>query len=177
MTFGNAGVITGISSLLLGFVGAEANQTVRRGIVLILGLVLLLILTRVRLLERILTRATRWALATWTSLETRDLASLLRFSHEYGVIELLARGEDWLVDRPLGRLHLPAEGIVILGIDRHDGDFHGAPTGQTTIRAGDTVIAYGRLDHLQELDDRHKGRAGDLAHQEAVREQEEFRDS
>ena len=177
MTFGNAGIITGISSLLLGFVGAEANQTVRRGIVLLVGLLILLILTRVRMLERVLTRATRWALATWTSLETRDLANLLRFSHEYGVIELHARGVDWLVGRPLARLHLPDEGIVILGIDRHDGRFHGAPTGQTIINAGDTVIAYGLLDHLQELDDRHQGRDGDIAHEDAVREQSEILDA
>jgi len=133
-----------------------------------------LVLTRVKILERVLSRFTRWALSRWTSLETRDLASLLRFSHDFGIIELLARGDDWLVGRPLARLHLPDEGVVILGIHRHDGHFHGAPTGQSVIRAGDTVIAYGRLDHLQELDDRHRGLAGDLAHEEAVRDQQEI---
>ena len=174
MTFGNAGVITGVTSLLLGFVNAEASQTVRRGGVLSVGLIVLLLLTRLRFLERVLGRFTRWALANWTTLETRDLASLLRFSHEYGIIELHARGEDWLVGRPLGRLHLPDEGIVVLGLHHHDGHFYGVPTGQTVISAGDTVIAYGRIEQLQELDDRHKGSDGDLAHQEAVREQHEI---
>ena len=94
-----------------------------------------------------------------------------------GINELHARGEDWLVGRPLARLHLPDEGVVILGLQRHNGSFHGVPTGQTVIMAEDTVIAYGRLDHLQELDDRHKGRAGDLAHLEAVREQHEIIES
>ncbi|NNF64150.1 MAG: TrkA C-terminal domain-containing protein [Acidimicrobiia bacterium] len=177
MIFGNAGVITGITSLLLGFVDAEADQTVRRGLVLALGLVVLLILTRLHFLERILGRMTRWALSTWTSLETRDLASLLRFSEEYGIIELHARAGDWLVGRPLARLHLPDEGVVILGLQQQNGRFQGAPTGQSVIGAEDTVIAYGRLDHLQELDDRHKGRAGDLAHLEAVREQHELIES
>lgn len=177
MTFGNAGIITGITSLLLGFINAEGDQTVRRGVVLIVGLFFILVLSQSRFLERILGRVTRWALATWTSLDTRDLASLLRFSEEYGIIELHARGEDWLVGRPLARLHLPDEGVVILGLQRHNGAFHGVPTGHTVIMAEDTVIAYGRLDHLQELDDRHKGRAGDLAHLEAVREQHEIIDS
>jgi len=90
------------------------------------------------------------------------------------VIELLARGDDWLVDRPLARLHLPAEGVVILGVHRHDDEFVGAPTGSTVIHARDNVIAYGRLDHLEELDTRHKGRGGDLAHEEAVKEQSEL---
>lgn len=174
MTFGNAGIITGITSLLLGFVNAEATQTVRRAVILTVGLGLLIALTRVNLLDRVMTRFTRWALARWTTLETRDLASLLRFSQDYGIIELAARRGDWLVDRPLARLQLPDEGVLILGIDRHNGVFEGAPRGHSVIAEGDTVIAYGRLNHLDELDDRHKGRDGDLAHLEAVRELEEI---
>jgi len=174
MTFGNAGIITGVTSLLLGFVNAGSGQTLRRAGLLLFGLALLLILTRVRALERVLSRSTRWALARWTTLETRDLGSLLRFGHNYGIIELQAQGDDWLVGRPLARMHLPDEGILILGIDRHEADFEGAPRGQSVIGVGDTVIAYGRLDHLQALDDRHKGIAGDLAHEEAVEEQLEI---
>ena len=127
MTFGNAGIITGITSSLLGFVNADPTQAIRRGAILLVGLVVLVLLSRLRSLERLMSRTTRWALARWTTLETRDFASLLRFSHEYGIIELQARGDDWLVGRPLARLQLPAEGVVILGIDRHDGNFHGVP--------------------------------------------------
>lgn len=174
MTFGNAGIITGITSLLLGFVDTQGTQTIRRAVILVVGLSLLIALTRVDLLERVLTRITRWALARWTTLETRDLASLLRFSHDYGIIELAARAGDWLVDIPLDRLQLPDEGVLVLGIDHHGGEFEGAPRGHSVIAEGDTVIAYGRMHHLQELDDRHKGQAGDLAHLEAVREQEEI---
>ncbi len=171
MTGGNAGIITGITSLLLGFVNAEADQTLQRAAVLLLGLVGLAVLVRLKGLERLLGRFTRWALARWTTLETRDLAHLLRFSHDFGIIELQAQGDDWLVGRPLGRLHLPDEGILILGIDRPGQPFLGAPRGQTIIAAGDTVIAYGRLDHLKALDDRHHGGDGDRAHAEAVEEQ------
>lgn len=174
MTFGNAGIITGVVSLLLGFINADGDQAATRAAALGAGLLLLLVATRMRSLEDALGRITRWALARWTTLDTRDFASLLRFGHDFSVIELHARGDDWLVDRPLGRLHLPAEGIVVLGLHRADGHFIGAPTGQTVVRAGDTVIAYGRLDHLEDLDERHKGRDGDVAHEVAVREQEEL---
>ena len=101
MTFGNAGIITGVTSMLLGFVNAEASQTLRRAAILAVGLVVLIILTRVRFLERLLTKFTRWALARWTTLETRDLANLLRFGKNFGIIELAARDDDWLVGRPL----------------------------------------------------------------------------
>lgn len=174
MTFGNAGIITGVTSLLLGFVNAETDQTIRRAAILVLGLVVVLVLTRSIVLDRILTRFTRWALARWTTLDTRDFAHLLRFDHDYGIIEMNAQGEDWLVDRPLSELGLPDEGIVVLGLQRREGVFIGAPTGHTVIHAGDTVITYGRFDHLQDLDDRHQGRQGDRAHQQAVREQHEI---
>lgn len=174
MTFGNAGIITGVTSLLLGFVNAETDQAILRALILVIGLILLVILTRSRLLERALTRLTRWALSRFTSLETRDFAAMLRFSHDYGIIELQAEDGDWLIDRPLSLLGLPEEGVVILGLHRRNGDFFGAPTGHTTIHSGDTVIAYGRLDHLEELDQRHRGFTGDRAHREAVREQHEI---
>ena len=174
MTFGNAGVITGISTLLLGFVNAETEQTIQRITLLTLGLLGLVILTRARRLDRMLSRTTKWALARWTTLDTRDFAQLLRFGHDFGIIELHARGDDWLVDRPLSELGLPAEGIVILGVHRKDGNFIGAPTGATVIHIDDDILAYGRLDHLQDLDNRHKGLGGDRAHREAVREQHEL---
>ena len=174
MTFGNAGIITGASSLLLGFVNAETDQTIRRAIILAAGLLAVLLLTRLERLERLLTRVTAWALARWTTLDTRDFAQLLRFGHDFGIIELHARGDDWLVERPLSELGLPAEGIVILGVHRKDGTFIGAPTGSTVIHTDDDVLAYGRLDHLRDLDERHKGTHGDRAHREAVREQHEL---
>ena len=170
MTFGNAGIITGVTSLLLGFINAETDQIVRRSIIMVAGLGLLVIATRLQVLERVLSRFTRWALSRWTTLETRDFAQLLRFSHDYGIIELATHRDDWLVDRPLSELALPDEGVVILGVHRHGGDFIGAPTGKTIIQADDTVIAYGRVDHLAALDERHKGRRGDLAHVEAIEE-------
>ncbi len=174
MTFGNAGIITGITSLLLGFINAETGQTIQRGTALIGGLIAVAILTRVKVLERVLSAFTRWALARWTTLDTRDFAQLLRFGHDYGIIELHARGDDWLVDQPLSELGLPDEGVVILGVHRKDGQFIGAPTGHTVIHADDDVLAYGRIDHLRELDDRHRGVVGDRAHREAVREQLEI---
>lgn len=174
MTFGNAGIITGITSLLLGFIDTETDQLVRRSIIMAAGLGALVIATRLQVLERVLTRFTRWALSRWTTLETRDFAQLLRFSHDYGIIELATHPDDWLVDRPLSELALPDEGVVILGVHRLGGHFIGAPTGRTIIQADDTVIAYGRVDRLVDLDKRHKGRGGDLAHVEAMEEQQEI---
>lgn len=171
MTLGNAGIITVVTSLVIGFIGVEREQSLERVAVLAGGLILILLLAQWRGLDRLLTRMTAYLLARYTHLDTTDYANLLRLSHDYGVIELYTRAGDWLVGRPLAALHLNQEGVAILGIQREDGEYLGAPHGTTEIHPGDTVLAYGRLHLLAELDKRHADPEGDRAHQQAVAEQ------
>ena len=172
MTFGNAGIITGVVSLLLTFIDAETEQTLERAGVLVGGLILLLVLSASKRLERFLTRLTVLALSHWTHLDTRDYGALLRLAEDYSVIELRARDGDWLVGRPLEDLGLTEEGVVVLGVHRHHGDYLGVPIGSTVIEPDDVILAYGRLPILKDLDERHVGWAGDRAHREAVIEQQ-----
>ena len=51
-------------------------------------------------------------------LEARDYARLLDLRGDYGVAELKVRDHDWVADRPLGKLRLRDEGVVVLGIQR-----------------------------------------------------------
>ena len=59
----------------------------------------------------------------------------------------------------------------MLGIRRRDGTYLGAPRADTEIQAFDTLVLYGPLKRLQELDERRSGRRGDRAHEEAKFEQ------
>lgn len=172
MTLGNAGIITVVTSLVIGFIGIEREQSLRRIAVLVAGLILVLLLASWRGLDRLLTRLTARLLTRFTHLDTTDYGNLLRLSHDYGVIELYTREDDWLVGRPLADLHLGQEGVAILGIQRDQGEYLGAPHGTTEIHPGDTVVAYGRLPLLAELDQRHADQAGERAHFEAVAEQQ-----
>ncbi len=81
---------------------------------------------------------------------------------------------DWLVGKPLSELRLSDEGILILGIRSSDGEFHGTPRGTDVIHVGETLIIYGDLEDIAELDRRRAGRSGDKEHRQAVREQEEY---
>jgi uncharacterized protein with PhoU and TrkA domain len=76
--------------------------------------------------------------------------------------------------RALGDLELRDEGIAVLGINRGDGRYVGAPIGASVIRPGDVLVVYGREKPLQELDRRAAGAGGDRAHLDAVRRQEEL---
>lgn len=165
MTFGNVSVITGVGGLLLTFINAEADQTLQRSIILVVAVLTLLLAFHTKAANKLIERATRAAIHRFTSLDVRDYAALLRVEHDFGLIEIQVQAREWLAGRPLACLHLTQEGVVILGVHRAEGHFVGTPTGETVIDAGDTVLAYGRIETLQELATRPTD-GGDKKHTE-----------
>jgi NhaP-type Na+/H+ and K+/H+ antiporter len=170
MLVGSAGVVGAVASLMLSFTGARRGQAVDRALVLVAGLVVLWVLMRSRWVDRQMSRLIRVVLGRMGDFESRDYASLLDLGGEYAVMELAVRPDDWLADRTLAELRLRDEGVVVLGIERA-GEYLGTPAGDTVIRAGDTLVVYGRERRLCELDRRDSGR-GDEAHREAAAEED-----
>ena len=103
-------------------------------------------------------------------MDTRDFAKLLHLREDYGVTELSVAERDWLAGRVLRESRLADEGVVVLGIECPGNNFIGAPTADTEIRVDDTLILYGPISRIQELDARVSGESGDQAHQEARKE-------
>ena len=171
MLVGSAGVITVMATLLLSFLGAGASAVTGRLLFLVLGLLGLFALARSRAFDRLLSRLIRGALNRWTDLEARDYAALLHIAEDYTVMEIFVEPGDWTAHRRIAELAPWDEGIRILGIVRPNGRYVGAPIGMTEIRAGDTLVAYGRAERLAELDCRRAGPEGDAAHEAAAREQ------
>lgn len=132
------------------------------------GALVLLLLARSPLVDRWLSRAIDRALERWTDLDVRDYDALLRLSEDYRVREVRVEDGDWLAGSTLRELGLRDEGIEILGIERGDARYLGAPHGDTRIRPGDMLVMYGREDAIDELERRRKGPAGDTAHRDAV---------
>ncbi len=114
------------------------------------------------------------ALKRYTDLDVKDYYSLLHISENYRVSELKVEKEDWLVDKNLEFLDLGSEGVIVLGIKRHNGNYIGAPVGSTTVREDDILILYGRIKLLRSLEKRKEGHSGDQEHREAVSEQMEI---
>lgn len=172
MLLGNAGIVTSISSLLLAFISpADTVHWALRLGVLFGGIALLWWLATSAWMDRAIARFTLRALNRWTRLDVRDYVSLLHLAGDYRVTELNVSPGDWLANQTLAQLRLRQEGITVLGIQRQDGRYIGAPTGRYYIRAYDTLLLYGRTRILAELDERNSGLGGELAHQAAVSEQ------
>lgn len=169
MFLGNVGIVSIITSLVLGFSGTEFAQTWRRLAVLVGGLVLLTAFVRTHRFSVLVGGMLQRYLSRWSEIDLRDYVQLLRIAGDYAVREATVRERGWLAGRALRELDLPSEGILVLGVRRPDGSYLGAPGPDTVINPGDVVLFYGRDDNLDELAQRPQGSAGASAHERSAR--------
>jgi len=169
---GNAGLVTAVSTLIIGFVGGSESESIWQKVgLLFAGLAALWLAARSKFLDRHLGRVITTALRRYTDLNVRDYDNLLHLAEDYAVSELHVEPEDWICDRSLEAGRLRAEGVLVLGIQRDDGSYIGAPRGDTMIQAYDVLLCYGRSSAMARLDRRRKGWIGDRQHEEAVDEE------
>ncbi|MGE3806649.1 MAG: TrkA C-terminal domain-containing protein [Gemmataceae bacterium] len=177
MLLGNAGIITVVSSLVLSFVNVDqsagwAGTYWFRILALTLGLLLLWLVAHSAWIDHHLSRLIKYVLKRWTTLEVRDYAGLLHLAGGYAVAELKVNSGDWLAEQTLEDLNLFDEGILVLGIEKPDSTYLGAPRGAVKIRSGDTVILYGPQVVIENLDQRSADRKGGADHARAMSRQE-----
>ncbi|HAW32267.1 MAG TPA: potassium transporter TrkA [Planctomycetaceae bacterium] len=173
MILGNAGIVTAISSLIISFVGADSSTGLWLRIALLAaGLSLLWMLAYSEWIDHRISRVIQNALQRWTDLEIRDYAGLLHLTGDYLVVELNVNPDGWLADKKLTELKLDSEGILVLGIEKPDTSYVGAPRGGTLLEVNDRVLLYGKASVLKNLDERRSGAAGNWEHHKAVDEQQ-----
>ncbi len=165
MLVGNLGLAAVLASVLLSALEVGDDAFLAELALLVGGVAFLFGLARSRLVDRRLSQLISWALRRFTALEARDYAHLLHLRDDYGIAELAVAEGDWMADRALG--DLGREGVVVLGVRCPGDHFIGAPGPDTRIRAGDTLIVYGRSLRIGDVDVRRAGDAGDRGHAEA----------
>jgi hypothetical protein len=179
MLIGNAGLVTIVVSLILTFASATDDSTavlIRLGLVAG-GMFLILMAARSKRVEARITPLIVKGLQRWTDLDVRDMVHLMQLTKDYAVSEVFVQEQDWLADRMLADLDLPHEGVLVLAIERAGGRFEGAPRGSSVVRAGDTLVLYGRSELLAELASRPADYRGDRAHIEATEELQAIREA
>lgn len=155
MLFGSVSVPTVIAALAVSLLTTfQAEQWWWPALLLASGLLLLAAAAKNRWLNEKLNRVLAWGLKRWTDLEVRDYVALLQLQNGYVVTEMLVEPADWLADKTLAQLALSHKGILVLGIERPDGTYIGAPRGNHRIQPGDKLILYARTERIEELDQR-----------------------
>jgi hypothetical protein len=168
----SAGLVTIIISLILSLAGTGDSRIIILRLLWLMGGVLVIwLLAKSKAVDHYLGNVIKWALSSWTDLDTRDYASLLHLSGQYRVMEIQVKEGDWLVGKDLKACYLNKEGVSVLGINRDDGSYVGVPRSSTEIYSGDTLILYGRSDQLQDLDKRRADITGEKSHEQAVNKQ------
>ena len=172
MLLGNAGIVTAVSSLIVSFVNLNRSDSlIWQVALLIAGLVALWALANSNWVDRHLNNFISRMLKSHTNLSVQDFSKLLHLAGDYQISELQVRQQDWLAQRPIAELGLRKEGIIVLGINRSDGNYLGAPDGETTIHEDDVLLLYGRARVIEQLDQRRANSAGDREHKKTVIEQ------
>jgi hypothetical protein len=157
---GNVGIITSIASIVLSFMNAPARPD--RVLAVAATAVAVVLVVRSTAFERAMNPLVRRLLRRTATFELRDYTGLLQLYDNHQVADLRVREGEWLANERLADLDLrECENVLVLGIQRPDGTYIAPPSGEETIRPGDTVIAYGRDHQLLELADRSQDDAGD----------------
>jgi hypothetical protein len=176
MLVGKGGFVTEAAALVPSFVGVTTQaEGLLRGGWLVGGRLALGLVARSAWIERHMLRVMGWSPRRWTDLEAYDFVELLELSGDYRVRRIGVAPGDWVEGRRLDELKLFDEGITVLGVHRPDGSYLGVPRGETTVRAGDRLVLYGRDERLRELDDRQSGESGAQAHRQVVAGHEQDR--
>lgn len=167
MLLGNAGIVTAVSSLMLSFVGSENRVVLQRLVALMIGLLVIWLAVQSKWVEQGLDRLIRHLLTRYTKLQLKDYYGLLHLSGGYIIAELMVEADDWLADRRLVELRLMDEGVIVLGIEKPNGVYHGSPRGDRMLHSGDNLIIYGQADTIENLDSRDRSE-GNWDHFRAV---------
>jgi hypothetical protein len=173
MLIGSAGIVTVIASVMLTFVrasSADGGNSTLTLLALVAGTIGLLLLMNLRPVDRAVSRLIRRGLRRYTDLDVRDYAAVLEIHGGFAVAELRVDERDWIAEHTLAELRLSDEGVIVLGVQRADGRYVGAPDGATRIQPEDVLVIYGHGDRIAELDARERGGAGEVSHLLAARE-------
>lgn len=165
MVLGNVGVVTGMSSLIVSFIGKQddVDLLLKLG-VLLGGSILLWFLAGSRVVEKGLGKLMGLISKDGDRLRAYDYNSLLHLSGEYTIAEIGIEENHWLAGKKLANSKLRDEGINVLGINRTDGTYLGTPGGDTEIHQNDSLIVYGRSSTINKLEQRERGLRGSREH-------------
>lgn len=164
MLVSGAGAVSVLGALILSFAPVDSTSGgLTRAGVIVAALGALLGLSRNVAVDRALRRGIERFLRRHTDLEVRDYAALLHLRGQWRVAQIPVEVDDWIASRPLGRLRLPDEGVAVLGVERAEGAWIGAPGEDTQLGVGDIVVLYGREPILDDIAARIHGDEGDQA--------------
>ncbi len=114
----------------------------------VVGLVLIWFGLHSKPAERIIDWGIRMSLRKVGHINPVDYAQMLRVHTGYSVGEFIVEPDHSIANKRLGETRPADSGLLVLGIERVNGEWIGAPDKDTVIKPGDKLIVYGRDERL-----------------------------
>jgi hypothetical protein len=151
---GNIGVTSAAATLIATMV---QNSSGFRPLLIVAGLVmglgLLLYLTRVGWVQRLIDKAIQRTLEKTGLVRVMDYELLLRIQHGYVISEMEILAGSKIANRLLRQSRPWDHGVVILSIKSNGKDLTGIPNADTFLSVGDVVTVYGEEHHIRNVFD------------------------
>ena len=158
MLLGNAGIVTVMASLLLTFVHKnEEGLAWYYGVgILVGGIIIIAILGSSTKVDQVLTKVIDKFLKKYSRFSFRDYSSLYKLANGYHLIDLHVNKGAWMVGKKVSHNDLTTEGIIVLGIEKPNGEYHGSLTPDTVMEVDDLLLVYGKEVAIKKLDELRK---------------------
>ena len=149
---GNIGLTSGLASLVVTFVQQrDTRHTLGVIGVLLLGLCVFALLSRIGLLKRAIDGFIHRSLKRAGVVHAMDYDLLLRVQSGFCISEIDVLPGSPLVGLTLAQSRPADDGIIVLGITRDNGVFVGAPGPREAIQVGDVLTVYGTEENTEAL--------------------------
>jgi hypothetical protein len=149
MIFGNAGLATVITTLVVTAKGGVVPSLRNVGLIFLGVGVIVLVLKQRWIMGRVRKAAEDW-LRTRTNLEVVDVVEILHQPEGYGIASLRVDPESTLAHKGIAASGLRIRDILVLSIER-SGVVIPLPTADRTILPGDSLICYGQIRTIHQL--------------------------
>ncbi len=144
MLIGNAGLVTAVSTFVLSFTSTgTAAEALQRGLILAVGLGVLAYLALSDRVDQYLSDLIEWMLNRVVGVQVRDMHTILNLGGGYMVTRMEVHPEAWPAGKTLRTIDLPADGLIVLAIERPDGATDYAPGAEDCVPPDGAAIVYG----------------------------------
>ena len=148
MIIGNAGIITMIGSLVASFWQKSSYQMLINLLIIILGISIILRLSRSEKIKDYLRKRIRKRLEKSEQFHRVAIDYLLQQTKGYGVVRVKIPPDSPVVGKSLKELGTTKKSLLILSIER-DEQLIPVPGADDTIQAGDILVCFGQMNQVE----------------------------
>lgn len=150
--FGNIGLTSAFATLVVTFVQTSGvTQTLETAGLILGGLIVLALLSRVRVLGIVVDSVIQMTLERAGVSHVMDYDLLLRVQSGFCVSEIDVLEGSLIAGKTLAATRPADQGIIVLGITNKEGVFHGVPGPNDRVEVGDVITVYGNEEAIKKL--------------------------